>query len=95
MTYPDIKKESVITNNIYKDWTILIYANGNNDLEPEMWHAVSNVTKVQSNPDINVVIQIGRADEKIVKLIRKNNLPKTNDNWNGVRRYFWHRINFI
>ena len=89
MIYPDIKNESVITNNRYKDWTILIYANGNNDLEPEMWHAVSNVTKVQSNPDINVVIQIGRADEKIVKLLRKNNLPQTDDNWNGVRRYFF------
>jgi hypothetical protein len=70
-----------------KEWTILVYANGNNDLEPEMWQAVLNITKVELNPVINVVIQIGRADKKLVKLLRKNYQQQNNENWNGVRRY--------
>lgn len=70
-----------------KEWTILVYANGNNDLEPEMWQAVLNIAKVELNPVINVVIQIGRADMKLVKLLRSNYQQQNNENWNGVRRY--------
>lgn len=70
-----------------KDWTILIYANGNNELEPEMRQAMLNAEKVGSNTNVNVVIQLGRAKYELVKLIRQDVDPKSDDSWSGVRRY--------
>lgn len=70
------------------DWTILIYANGNNELEPEIWQSLLDAEKVGSNCNVNVVIQIGRADYKLVKLIRPDIDLKSNNSWTGVRRYF-------
>lgn len=70
-----------------KDWTILIYANGNNELEPEMRQAMLNAEKVGSNTDVNVVVQLGRVKYELVKLIRQDIDPKAEDNWSGVRRY--------
>jgi len=70
-----------------KAWTILIYANGNNELEPEMLQAMLNAEKVGSTPDVNVVIQLGRAKYELVKLIRQGVNPKTAGKWSGVRRY--------
>lgn len=70
-----------------KDWTILIYANGNNELEPEMRQAMLNAEKVGSNPDVNVVIQLGRAKYGLVKLIRQDVDPKADGSWSGVRCY--------
>lgn len=70
-----------------KDWTILIYANGNNELEPEMRQAMLNSEKVGSNNDVSVVMQIGREKYELVKLIRPDADPKPDDSWSGVRRY--------
>ena len=70
------------------DWTILIYANGNNDLEPEMQRVLHDAQTVGSNLNVNVAIQIGRAEFELVKLIRPGVQLKDNDNWSGVRRYF-------
>jgi hypothetical protein len=75
--------------NIQKKWTILIYANGNNDLEPEMWRTFLEAQSIGSNDDTNVIIQIGRAEKSLVGIIRPFiPLPGTNENWVGVRRYF-------
>jgi hypothetical protein len=73
--------------NTEKEWTILIYANGNNDLEPEMYQAIENIKKAADHPAVNVVIELGRADELLVNLLRKTRPPKPDDNWHGVRRY--------
>ncbi|MFA9423984.1 MAG: clostripain-related cysteine peptidase [Sedimentibacter sp.] len=70
-----------------KNWTILIYANGNNELEPEMRQAMLDAEKVGSNTDVNVVIQLGRAKYEIVKLMRPDVDSKDDDCWSGVRRY--------
>lgn len=72
-----------------KDWTILIYANGNNELEPEMWQSKIDAEKVGSKDNINVIMQIGRETRELVKIIRqKDNIPFTNERWTGVRRYY-------
>ncbi|MDD4844365.1 MAG: clostripain-related cysteine peptidase [Anaerotignum sp.] len=73
------------------DWTILIYANGNNDLEPEMRQAMLDVEKVGSNAHVHVVMQIGRAEYELVKLFRPDIDLKDQDCWSGVRRYYVHR----
>ena len=71
-----------------KSWTILIYANGNNDLEREMYQGMLDAEKVGSNKDVNVVIQLGRIKFEIVKLIRQETKLQRGNNWSGVRRYF-------
>lgn len=70
------------------DWTILIYANGNNELEPEMRQAMRDAEKVGSSSNVHVAMQIGRAEYKLVKLIRHDIPLEDRDSWSGVRRYF-------
>lgn len=70
------------------DWTILIYAGGNNDLEPEMYQAMLDIEKVGSNDDVNAVIQLGRAESKLLKLLRPDKSLREIDSWSGVRRYY-------
>jgi Clostripain family. len=71
-----------------KDWTILIYANGNNELEPEMWQSKIDAEKIGSNKNVNVVMQIGRQLRELVKIIRpKDSIPFPNEIWTGVRNY--------
>lgn len=70
------------------DWTILIYAAGNNELEPEMRQAKLAAERIGSSSNVHVVMQISRAEYELVKLIRKDISLKDNDSWSGVRRYF-------
>jgi hypothetical protein len=74
--------------NLAKKWTILIYANGNNELEPEMWQTFLECQRIDSTDDTNVIIQIGRAERKLVEIVRPcTPLPDADENWVGVRRY--------
>lgn len=71
-----------------KDWTILIYANGNNELEPEIWQSKIDAEKIGSSENVNVVMQIGRESREPVKIIRpKDSIPSLDETWTGVRRY--------
>lgn len=71
-----------------KNWTVLIYANGNNDLEPEMQQALDKLEQVIPGEDTNIIVQIGKAKHELVKILRTN-LPQKNDkkHLSGVRRY--------
>lgn len=72
-----------------KKWTVLIYANGNNELEPEMVQSLLDSEKVGSSENINVLMQIGRVKRELVKIIRPGDiLPVEGENWTGVRRYY-------
>ena len=76
------------SNNI-KGWTVLIYANGNNELEPEIWESKIDAEKSGSSENINVVMQIGRVPRHMVEIMRpKAPLPDEGENWTGVRRYY-------
>lgn len=71
-----------------RKWTILIYANGNNDLEPETWQAKLATEKYCESDEVNIVIQIGRVDSELVKIMRPNHvLSEGYGQWTGVRRY--------
>lgn len=71
-----------------KEWTILIYANGNNEFEPEMYKLLLDSRKIKSNNNLNVLVQIGREKKQLVKMLRPGNIfAENNDNWFGVRRY--------
>lgn len=76
-----------------KNWTVLIYLNGNNDLEPEMWQAKLAAEKIGSNHEVNVLIQIGRENQQLSKIIRPVDvLPVADEKWTGVRRYYVKKI---
>ena len=69
-------------------WTILIYANGNNELEPEICEAFKSLLSMSIPENINVVVEIGCEDRKIARLLRPEADFKSQDDlWNGVRRY--------
>lgn len=76
------------------NWTILIYANGNNELEPEIYESLLNCEKVGSNDDVKVIMQIGRANRKIAEIMRPNEIfTKESEQWSGVRRYYISKSN--
>ncbi len=72
-----------------KDWTILIYADGNNELEPEIWQSKIDTEKVGSSDNTNVVMQIARESRELARIIRPNEIiPENEEKWIGVRRYY-------
>ena len=79
-----------------KKWTVLIYANGNNELEPEIWQSKLDLEKVKDSSNLNIVLQIGREARKLVEIIRPyDNIMKTSDIWTGVRRYHFKSEKFV
>lgn len=78
--------------NTKKNWTILIYANGNNELEPEMYQTMTQAEKIGSSEEINVVMQLGRAPRELARILRpRESIPNCYHHWTGVRppnRYF-------
>ncbi len=70
------------------NWTILVYANGNNELEPEMWQAKLLAEKIGSNEKVHVLLQLGREERKLVNIFRPDTyFPIPSESWTGVRRY--------
>lgn len=62
-----------------KNWTILIYADGNNEMEEVMYNAFLQLNTIKQCENINVIIEMG--------LLRSN--PSASfDKWSGVRRYY-------
>ena len=53
---------------VQKQWTLLIYANGNNDLEPEMWQAKLGAEKTGSSHNVDVIMQIRRENQQLIKV---------------------------
>lgn len=71
-----------------KDWTILMYLNGNNELEPEMLNSMLALEGINIISNINIVIEIGREALELVKIIRPaENFNEMGEKWTGVRRY--------
>ncbi|MBM7869530.1 hypothetical protein JOC70_000999 [Clostridium pascui] len=62
-----------------KKWTILIYADGNNEMIDVIYKNMLDCEKSGSNENVNVIMQIG--------LIDSNKAIDVND-WIGVRRYY-------
>ena len=69
-------------------WTVMIYASGNNDLEPEVWQTMLAAEKVCLGEDVKVVMQIARAEGTLVDIFRPQHASKCEcDSWTGARRY--------
>lgn len=62
-----------------RDWTVLYYLNGNNDLQPDLVRNLIDVEKVGPTDQVTIVAQLSRAPEE-----KKSNLDGS---WTGMRRY--------
>lgn len=68
-------------------WTVLIYANGNNELEPEITKAIEKLKMEHINDNFNIVVQLARANEELVQKLRGPIDINKKGRWSGVRRY--------
>lgn len=68
-------------------WTVLIYANGNNELEPEITKAIEKLKMEHINDNFNIVVQLARANEELVQKLRGPIYINQKGRWSGVRRY--------
>lgn len=69
-----------------KEWTVLYYGNGCNDLEPFTIRSVRDLEKVGSSDQVHLAAQMSRGDQYA---IYGNKPEKTNidGDWVGMRRY--------
>lgn len=69
-------------------WTVMIYANGNNELQTEMWQCKLAAEQVGSSEKVNVVLQISQEKRELAEFLRpQDTLPDYNRKWIGARRY--------
>ena len=68
-----------------KDWTVLYYLNGNNDLEPKLTRNLLDAEQVGSTDQVNVVAQLTRGPhDEVCPGKKKTGLD---GDWVGTRRY--------
>lgn len=67
-----------------KEWTVLGFFNGNNDLEPYVTQGVIAAETVGPNPNLSFVAQLARAPEEIGQ---PEGGTRAGGDWVGVRRY--------
>jgi hypothetical protein len=67
----DVRTEPV------KEWTVMVYINGKNDLESSGVKDANEMEMVGSSDKVNIVLELGRIA----------NYDNSDGNWTGVRRY--------
>lgn len=92
----EIKKVMEQAGKKQKEWTVIFYMDGNNDLEPEITTSMLDLEKIGSNENVNLVVQLGRLAQEKLKIVRKEyggEYQKTDidGDWSGSRRYFVFR----
>jgi len=63
---------------LFRDWTVMIYMDGDNDLEPWAIADFNELELVGSTPNVNIVVQFDRSPS----------YDTSNGNWITTRRYF-------
>ena len=87
------KKEAEEGGQDIKDWTVLMYIAGDNDLEPYAAKMMQQIEdKCGSTENINVVAQLGRMEQGDLKKLyesqgRKYEPTGIDGDWGGMRRY--------
>lgn len=72
-----------------KKWTVLIYADGNNDLAPEIYQGFEKIKDTSISDDINIIVQLAMAPDKLVNTLRPKVSFHSLGN-KGTRRYRIH-----
>ena len=63
------------------DWTVLVFGNAQNDLEPEIIHDVIELEQIGSSERVQVVAQLNRAQNRT-----EEDAPVLDGQWQGYRR---------
>ncbi|HPZ08791.1 MAG TPA: clostripain-related cysteine peptidase, partial [Candidatus Eremiobacteraeota bacterium] len=79
-----------------KEWTVLLYMDGYNDLEAYTANAFLDLESIGSDGNMNVVAEMGRiSQEELKKINEKMGRPYEPTNidgdWSGVRKYYVNR----
>jgi len=79
-----------------KEWTVLFYMDGYNDLEAWTANSFVDLESAGSDKNMNVVAELGRiSQEELKEINKKHGRPYEPTNidgdWHGVRRYYVHR----
>jgi len=67
-----------------KEWTIMVFGNGKNSLEPYIFQDMNEMEKVGSTEKMNVVVEAGMSGGEF----DENNEVPSGQIWKGVRRYY-------
>ncbi|MCD4784127.1 MAG: hypothetical protein K8T10_09940 [Candidatus Eremiobacteraeota bacterium] len=67
-----------------KDWTVLLYMNGNNDIEGDILKGFLTTEETAQHDKINMLAQLGRAPQYVAHPTYKDEID---GDWGGVRRY--------
>lgn len=80
-----------------KEWTIMLYANGNNELEPETWQLFLDIDEnILDSKKNNIVLQMSRESKSNLEILRPNikKCSKNDEKWKYTRRYFYDSDHF-
>ena len=66
-----------------KEWTIMIFMNGDNNLEAHAIDDMNEMERIGSDDAVNIVVQIDRTPR----------YDTSNDDWKGTRRYYIEKDN--
>lgn len=82
--------------NVIKEWTIMLYANGSNELEPETWQIFQDIEEnIEDLKNTNIVLQMSRESISNLEILRPINLNyKENEKWKYTRRYIYDSDHF-
>ena len=67
------------------EWTIMVFGNGKNDLEPFLMKDLNEMELVGSSAKLNIVVEAGRID----------GYDTSDGDWKGVRRYLMTKDNDV
>ena len=68
-----------------KEWTVIMYLNGSNEMAIEMENTFKQLCKINKS-NVNIVIQLSKAPIDLVRTIRQDDSSYAED-WTGTRRY--------
>ena len=68
-----------------KEWTVIMYLNGSNELAIEMENTFKQLCKINKS-NVNIVIQLSKAPIDLVRTIRQDDSSYAED-WTGTRGY--------
>lgn len=67
-----------------KEWTVLLYMNGNNDIEGDILRGFLTTEEAAQHEKINMLAQLGRSPQSVAHPTYKDGID---GDWDGVRRY--------
>lgn len=70
-----------------KKWTVLVYANGNNELSPEIYNRFKSLQREVEGKDIYVVVQLAGMPLQRLKLLRPQSELTDDEEWTGTGRF--------